>query len=130
MKKSSVVIGGKRYTVQAGDIFQMPYRNPTVHQIFISAGELNETLYFEVLERVNASLAIVRVNEIHRFIDGKREVETYENAIVGPMVGELVSTNIDKMTKKELIEFAEKNNIKIDKRCKKANILNSIKEQL
>lgn len=130
MTKVSTIIKGKRYIVQAGDVFQMPYENPTVHQIFVSSGELNETIYFEVIEKVNTSLAVVRVNEIVRFKNGQREVETYKEVVVGPNNSskQKVDKPVDKMTKKELIEFAENNNIDIDKKAKKADILNYIKE--
>lgn len=140
MRSVNLKFNGISYKVKAGDVFQASIYHPMVHQIYICQSSHNESVYLEILEKINNETGVVRVNEIHWFENGVNYKEDYTTSIAGPtntvstssITGptNTTSASFDKMTKKELIEFAETNNIEVNPKSKKAEILKIIKESV
>ena len=129
MRSVNISLNDINYKVQAGDIFQAKLENPIVHQVYITQSNQGDFVYMEILEKLSQSLGLVRVNIIKWFEDGVVKEENYEDIIVGP-TNQKKNESLDNMTKKQLVEFAEKNNIKINPKSKKAEILKTIKESV
>lgn len=128
MKSVNLKFNGISYKVKAGDVFQASVYHPMVHQIYICQSSNNEAVYLEILEKINNETGVVRVNEVHWFENGVNYKEDYTTSIAGPT--NTIPASFDKMTKKELIEFAETNNIEVNPKSKKAEILKIIKESV
>ncbi len=138
MRSVNLKFNGVSYKVKAGDIFQASIYHPMVHQIYICQSSHNEAVYLEILEKINNEIGVVRVNEIHWFENGVNYKEDYTTSVAGPtntipasdVPTNTIPASFDKMTKKELIEFAETNNIEVNTKLKKAEILKIIKESV
>lgn len=62
---------------------------------------------------------LMELKKISKLLDKSDDVKKVKNEV-----------NLENMTKKELVEFAKKNNINVDKRKNKSNIINEIKSQM
>ena len=127
MKETTIKFKGDNYTIQTGEVFQVNASNNKVGTIFLVQSNPNEKVYLEVLERPSSEVCIVRVNEIQWEEDGKVNVENYKGAVIESN-DEIIS--LEDMTKKELIEFILKNNLDINIRLKKSELLDAIKSMI
>ena len=129
MRSVDISLNDINYKVKAGDIFQAKLESPIVHQVYITQSNQGDFVYMEILEKLSQSLGLVRVNVIKWFEDGVVKEENYEDIIVGP-TNQKKDESLDNMTKKQLLEFAKQNNLNINTKLKKSELLDQIKTLL
>ena len=123
MKSTVINFYGNEYEVSVGDQFQVKVSKGLVNQIFVVQCNDNEKVYLEVLQRISSSTCLIRVNEIQwKDKDGVLHVETYKNKEFIEM--------IEGFTKKQLIKYIEENNIDIDTKLKKSELIEELKNIL
>ena len=123
MKNTVINFYGNEYEVSVGDQFQVKVSKGLVNQIFVVQCHDNEKVYLEVLQRISSSTCLVRVNEIRwKDKEGVIHIETYKNK-------ELIKM-IEGFTKKQLVKYIEENNIDIDTKLKKSELIEELKSIL
>ena len=125
MKKTTIKFKGNEYSIETGEVFLAKVKNGIPGTIFVSQTNPNEKVYLELLEKLSSDISLLRVNEIQWEEDNQSFIENFNNVILG---GEEKVISIEDMTKKELINFIRMNNLDINTKLKKTELLEAIKD--
>lgn len=122
MKKTTIKFYDGDYTISAGDIFQAKVEDGEVGQLFLVSCNDNEQVTLEVIQRINYSSCLMRVNEILYKEDDVLITESYKNRNILLM--------IEGFTKKQLVSYINENNIDVDTKLKKKDLVRAVKKLL
>ena len=122
MKNTVINFYGNEYKVSVGDQFQAEVSKGLVNQIFVVQCHDNEKVYLEVLQRISSSTCLVRVNEIQWKENDKIHAENYKDKSTIEL--------IEGFTKKQLVQYVQENNLDINTKLKKSELVNEIKDLL
>lgn len=123
MKSTKISFYNKEYEVSVGDKLQVEVSKGLVNQIFVVQCHDNEVVYLEILQRISNSVCLVRVDEIKwKDENGISHRENYKDKEVIEM--------IEGFTKKQLVKYIQENNLDIDTKLKKSEIVDEIKKSL
>jgi len=122
MKKTTIKFYGDDYIISAGDTFQARVEDGEVGQVFLSSCNDNELVQLEVIQRINYSSCLMRVNEILYKEDDVLLTESYKNRNILLM--------IEGFTKKQLVSYINENNIDVDTKLKKKDLVRAVKKLL
>ena len=123
MKNVKISFFNNDYEVAIGDQFQAMVPNGSVSQTFIPYCLTGEKVYIEVIQKISNSSCLVRVNEIQwKDTIGKIHIENYKDKATIEM--------LEGFTKKQLVQYAQENNLDINIKLKKSELVNEIKDLL